>query len=192
MRDIPPLYHISFNRKLPLVLVPREPWGSELQPDESQPQEEPTDPDAWIFAEFQTPRVSFSPTIFQCVQAVYANTHQLFQNPRGLKEGLEFAVYRLDPHSKARVLFPEDLARKREVWDAHITQEHCFLDPVHIYYCGNIIAKVDKGIKGFDVHPFNDPTMKGINSTVPKINECHLTQSLKLRGDKYRIKMYPA
>jgi hypothetical protein len=188
MRDIPPLYHISFNRKLPLTLTPREPWGSELQPDETTPQEESTDPDAWIFAEFQTPRVSFSPTILNCVQAVYANTHHLFQSPRGLKEGLEFAAYRYDPRSKSRIMFPEDLSKKRAVWDAHITNEHCFLDPVHIYYCGTFIAKVQEGIKGIMVHPFNDKSMKEINSTIPVDDQIVFKQTLRLRGDKYKLK----
>lgn len=190
MRDIPPLYHISFNRKLPLILTPREPWGSELQPDENTPQEEPTDPDAWIFAEFKTPRVSFSPSMSHCVKAVYANTHHLFQDPRGLKEGLEFAVYRLDPNSKARMMTPEDLCKQRAVWDAHITQEHCFLDPVRIYYCGNMIARVEKGIKGFDVYPFNDKTMKPINSVVPRDDDMTFKQTVRLRGSKYELKFF--
>jgi hypothetical protein len=190
MRDIPPLYHISFNRKLPLTLVPREPWGSELQPDESQPQDIPTDPDSWIFAEFQTPRVSFSPSLFHCVQAVYANTHHLFESPRGMKEGLEFAVYRHDPRSRARIMFPEDLSKQKAVWDAHITQEHCFLDPVQVYYCGTFVARLLNGVNGFDVHPFNDKSMKAVRSKVPTADDLSFKQTLRLRGDKYQLKFF--
>jgi hypothetical protein len=190
MRDIPPLYHISFNRKLPLTLVPREPWGSELQPDENTPQDIPTDPDAWIFAEFRTPRVSFSPTLLHCVQAVYPNTHHIFEDPRGIKEGVEFAVYRYDPRSRARIMFPEDLSKQRAVWDAHVTQEHCFLDPVQIYYCGSIIARLQNGVRGFDVIPFNDKSMKPINSKVPTADDIVFKQSVRLRGDKYQLKFF--
>lgn len=190
MRDIPPLYHISFNRKLPLTLIPREPWGSELQPDESVPQEEPTDPDSWIFAEFQTPRVSFAPTLLQCVQGVYPNTKDVFQSPRGKKEGVEFAVYRADPRTKGRILTPEDLCKKRAVWDAHVTQEYCYLDPVTIYYCGSVIVRLLNGIRGFDVHPFNDPTMKKINTTVPTADDVSFAQSVKLKGSKYDLKFF--
>jgi hypothetical protein len=190
MRDIPSLYHISFDRKLPLTLIPREPWGSELQPDESTPQKESADPDAWIFAEFKTPRVSFSPSLLCCVQAVYANTHHLFQSPRGLKEGLEFAVYRYDPRSKARIMFPEDLSKKRAVWDAHITKEHCFLDPVQIYYCGTFVARVEKDIPGMMVHPFNDKSMKEIKSVVPHADDLTFKQTLRLRGDKYQLQFF--
>ena len=190
MRDIPPLFHISFNRKLPLTLTPREPWGSELQPDESTPQEKQTDPDAWIFAEFQTPRVSFAPSIFHCVQAVYPNTHQLFQSPRGLKEGLEFAVYRADPRTKGRILTPEDLCKKRAVWDAHITHEYCYLDPVSIYYCGNVVARLLNGISGFDIYPFNDKSMKAIKSVIPTADDISFKQTIRLRGDKYKLKFF--
>lgn len=191
MRDIPPLFHISFNRKLPLTMVPREPWGSELIPDETTPQEKPTDPDAWIFAEFRTPRVSFSPSLFHCVQAIYPNTHQLFTSPKGIKEGLEFSVYKYDPRSKARIMFPEDLSAKRAVWDAHNTKEHCFLDPVRVYYCGNFIARLEDGkVMGFDVIPFNDKSMKPINSTVPVADELVFKQTVRLRGDKYALKFF--
>lgn len=171
-------------------MVPREPWGSEEAPDESVPQEKSTDPDAWIFAEFQTPRVSFSPSILKCVQAVYANTHHLFQSPRGLKEGLEFSVFRFDPRSHSRVMTPEDLSKKRKVWDAHITEEFCFLDPVQVYFCGTVMAKVPPNIKGMMVHPFNDKKMKLISSIVPTDDEVSLVQTLRLRGEKCRIKLY--
>lgn len=187
-RDIPPLYHISFDRHLPLVMTPREPWGSEIEPTEDQ--KEKNDPDDWIFAEFRTPRVSFSPTILHCVQAVYANTHQLFQSARGLKEGLEFAVYRHDPRKRSRIMFPEDLCAKRAVWDAHITQEYCFLDPVTVYYCGNIIAKLKGPIKGMQVHPFNDKSMKTIQSNVPDGDDLIFSQSVRLKGDKYRVQFF--
>lgn len=188
-RDIPPLYHISFNRKLPLTLDPREPWGSEIEPTEDDPNKK-EDPDAWIFAEFQTPRISFSPTILHCVQAVYANTHQLFESPRGLKEGLEFAVYRHDPRKRSRIMFPEDLSNKRLVWDAHITQEHCFLDPVSVYYCGNIIARLNGSIRGMQVHPFNDKSMKTIKSNVPDGDDLTFKQTVRLKDEKYRIKFF--
>lgn len=171
-------------------MTPREPWGSEDPPDESIPQEKSTDPDAWIFAEFQTPRVSFSPSILKCVQAVYANMHPEFQSPKGLKFGLEFAVFRFDTRSHSRVLTPEDLSKKRSVWDAHITEEYCFLDPVQVYFCGTVMAKVAPNIKGMMVIPFNDKKMKPISSIVPTAEEVSLVQTLRLRGEKCRIKLY--
>lgn len=189
--EIPPLYHISFNRHLPLVMNPRQPWGSEVEPTEEElKNEKPPDPDAWIFAEFQTPRVSFSPSLFKCVQAVYANTHQLFESKRGLKEGLEFAVYRHDLRTKSRIMTPDELSKKRLVWDAHITQEYCFLDPVSIYFCGTVIVRLTEAVVGMKVYPFNDKSMKTIKSNVPDGDELAFRQTLGFRGKKFAIQFF--
>lgn len=177
MRDIPPLYHISFNRRLPLVLNPRQPDGSELE-------------NQGVYKETDIPRVSFSPTIFQCLQAIYPNVWEIMEDPRGQKEGVEFAVYRYDPRSRARVVFPEQLSEKRWVWDAHVTHEHCFLDPVHIYFCGTVIAKVPRDVPGLTIYPYNDKTVPPREHSL--FESAEIRQSLKLRGSKYDMKLFPA
>lgn len=187
-REIPELFHISFNRHLPSVLDPRQPWGGEVEPTEDDPKSK--DPDAWIFAEFKTPRVSFSPTLADCVKAVFPNTHQLFQSPKGLKEGCEFAVYKYDPRSRAKIMFPEDLCEQRAVWDAHITKEHCFLEPVSVYFCGTVIIKLLGNFPGIMVHPFNDQSMKQIKSNVPTADDLSFKQTLRLRGEKFKVKFF--
>lgn len=182
-KDLPVLYHISFDRKLPEILRPRQPYGSELQKKNASEEEN-------IFAEFKTPRVSFSPSIYHCLQAVYPNTHQIFQSSRGLKEGVEMAVYRLDDQKKARAMTPTDLCRAHAVWDAHITKEHCFLDPVRIYFCGIVNIRVEKNIKGLMVHPFNEKHRKEIRSIIPVDDDVTFKQVEKIDGDEFRLKFF--
>lgn len=174
-KDIPPLYHISLNRKLPLTLIPRQPDGTELE-------------NQGVYKETEVPRVSFSPTMFTCLQAIYPNVWSLFENPRGQKEGVEFAVYRFDPRSHARVVTPDELTKRRWVWDAHITQEHCFLDPVQIYYCGNIVAKVPNDVPGLTIYPYNDKSLPPRENSL--FTDAIFKQTVRLRNEKYRIKFF--
>lgn len=53
---------------------------------------------------------------------------------------------------------------------------HISFDPVAIYYCGNIIARLKDPIKGMQVHPFNDKSMKTIQSNVPDGDELIFSQ----------------
>ena len=176
MRIVPPLYHLSFNKNLPLTLKPRLPDGSDLSSEKT------------VVSEFETPRVSFSPSIYGCLLGIYSNISQLMESPKGQKEGCEFAVYRFDPRSKARILFPEDLTEKRLVWDAHVTKEHCFLDAVDIYYCGHVIALVENSVPGLTIYPYNDKSLVPVENTL--FEDATFRQTVRLRGDKYKLKFF--
>lgn len=174
---LPRLFHISLNDKLPTTLKPQRPEGFE-------------DPEQGVFKEFDHPRVSFSPTIYQCLQAIFPNVWQLFSTPKGQKEGIEFSAYAAKPNQKARVILPERLTKDRLVWDAHITQEHCFLDPVEIYYCGKFIAFVENNDPGLSIHPYNEKSIPARENSL--CSDPRFRQTVRFRGDKYRLAFFGA
>lgn len=146
MRQIPPLYHLSFNESLPSILYPQLPAGY----DEDSP-----------YREFALPRISFSPTIKKCLQAIYPNVYPLFESEQGQKEGCILTVYQYVPQkAQPDLLFPEDLTNHRYVWDAHITREHCFLEPVTIQYHSTIKIWIDKNDSGLTIYPYNNKNLK--------------------------------
>lgn len=174
--QLPKLFHISLNDKLPSTLQPRQPDGHDDNKEGA------------IYTEFDTPRVSFSPCIFHCLQAIYPNVWQLFENKKGQKDGVEFAAYAAAPKPSNRVVTPEQLTKKRWVWDAHITQEHCFLDPIDIYYCGKFIAWVDESEPGLTIYPYNDKKEKPRENSL--FGDARFRQTVRLRGDKYRLQFF--
>lgn len=174
--ELPKLFHISLNDKLPSTLIPKKPEGSD---DESEGK---------IYTEFSTPRVSFAPTIFHCLQAIIPNVWHLFDTTSGQKNGVEFAAYVANPNRRNKVVTPEELTKKRWVWDAHVTHEYCFLNPIDIYYCGKFLAFVDKSDPGLTIYPYNDKKEKPRENSL--IADARFKQIVKFRGEKYRLKFF--
>jgi hypothetical protein len=136
------LYHISFRGDLQGVWTPRNPDGSDLEKpkDDSEP---------------DLPRISCSPTLRQCFQAIYPNISHLFEVER--YPYMDFYAYSPELRAGTRVLTPKDLTAKRMVHDAHMTDEHCILDPVYMRLASKVrIRNTNK--KPFLRHrPFGDP-----------------------------------
>lgn len=121
MEKLPRLYHISFNKNLPLTLVPKQPDGSgEGEVGDSS------------LAEDLPPRVCFAPSVEKCFIAIYPNISHLFEeenNPH-----IDIYVYERKPESVAEkdYMTPEHLTSNKLVHDAHITDEYVFFKPVKV------------------------------------------------------------
>lgn len=136
-RPYPTLYHLSFNSQIEGIWVPKPPDGDGVVSD---------DPN--LFAEPGDARISLSPTLEQCFQAVYANVKHLFeQSPDGK---LTFSIYTPKFTGKERIVTPDTLTKERMVHDAHITGEHCVLDPLMMVWSGQVI--VDKPSDSKKIH----------------------------------------
>ena len=79
-------------------------------------------------------RISFSPTIEQAFQAVYANIKHLFDR----YPYLLFYVYQPIFKGSERIVTPEEFSKHRLVHDAHVTGEHSVLDPVEMRLTGRV------------------------------------------------------
>jgi hypothetical protein len=177
MKEIPDLFHISEN-PLPSVLVPRTP--------EYQAKKDKTK-----FTETDIPRVSFSPSIYNCFIAIFPMISKYMESNEGLKRGIFFYVYKAVPTSRNKILSPEELSKKKLVWDAHVTQEYCFLDSIAIRYCGVVKIDYDPDPVWNDIYLYNDKREELLEKVMPPVEAIAIKQTLKLRGDKYRIRLYP-
>lgn len=141
-KKIPELYHLSFDFNLEGLWDPRVPAGSDLGAKTST-----SEPDF--------PRISCSPTIEDCFRAIYPNVSKYFEEENF--PHMEFCVYspELDP-SSVRVLTPDDLRRLRYVHDAHLTQEHCILDPVRMRRVMAVEVLNTNGSEFLTHRPFGD------------------------------------
>lgn len=151
------LFHISLNHALPSTLVPRAPDGNHTKDKSDHALAEPDDP-----------RVSFSPTLAQCLQGVYPNVYKRFTPPKdplpGNYKGYtpvgRFAVYQAVLKPTDRLVNPSLLTSRRCVWDAHVTDEYWVTTPVEIRLVGYIDVTFDATDPGFEVYPFDDHEME--------------------------------
>lgn len=175
MKAIPWLYHISFDGKLPEKLTPRLPDGTNKK-------------DQGEFKEFDAPRVSFSPCVFRCLQAIIPNVYERLFSDEGQKSGCEFYVYRMKSGQNVRIKTPEELTKEHLVWDAHITHEHCVLDPVEVISCGRVNAWVDKSDPGLTIYPYNDRSLKPVKNKLCEDAKFKLLQ--RAENDDHRILLF--
>jgi hypothetical protein len=175
MKAIPWLYHISPDGKLPAKFIPRLPAGSEEK-------------NQGVFKEFNVPRVSFSPCVFRCLQAIIPNVYEQLFSEEGQKNGCEFYVYRMKSGQNVRIKTPEELTKEHLVWDAHITHEHCVLDPVEVINCGKVNARVDKSDPGLTIYPYNDHSLKPVKNKLCEDAKFKLLQ--RPENDEHRILLF--
>lgn len=149
------LFHISFNSKLPKVLKPRQPDGST---DAIVDPMTLADLEKNSFAEHLPPRVSFSPSIQECFTAVYPNVSHYFEKEN--YPHMDYYVYR--PTKLVKRIDP-DLVLK-EVWDAHVTNEVCFIEDVPCELIAQIRIfnpyKGNKKVEEIRTRPFQNAFMK--------------------------------
>lgn len=180
MREIPDLLHITENT-LPTVLLPRlMAYHSSHTGDKKT-----------IFTEAEIPRVSFAPTVYNCFSAIFPLISEYMQSKEGLKKGIFFNVYKAVISSNNKILTPEELTKKRYVWDAYATQEHWLLDPVNVRWCGAVKIDYDPKPDWIDLYPYNDQQDEKPNGGIPPPEAIKIKQVTKLRGPKYAIRLYP-
>lgn len=117
------LYHVSFNDSLPSVLTPRQPDGSELVSDK---------------VEDLPDRVSFAPTIRQCLLAIEPNIRSIIKQSVRYG-GFSIWLYRGLPDKKTKFI-PDELVKKK-VLDAKLTGEICVVTPIRIERVGEVFVK---------------------------------------------------
>lgn len=175
MKAIPWLYHISSNANLPAKMKPQLPKGSD-------------DKDQGDFKEFDQPRVSFAPSVFNCLQALIPNVYQHLFSAEGQKRGYDFYVYRMKAGQDVRIMTPAELTKDHLVWDAHVTHEHCVLDPVEVINCGRVNAWVDKSDPGLTIYPYNDHSLTPVKNKLCEDAKFKLFQ--RPQDDEHRIILF--
>lgn len=155
----PLLYHLSFNKALPTFMYPRQPAGM------NDPDSVDTKPDNNIFREDLPPRISFGPSVELCFKAIWPNIQKLitvFKYPH-----LDMYVYGVVNGNANAMYTPEFMTEQNKLWDAHYTQEHCFLAKTKVAKLAKIRifnTVVDK--KEVDmVHPYGNKDYKAVKGS---------------------------
>lgn len=150
MKNIPPLFHISFNKALPTFLYPRQPSGL-FNPDDITKA-----PKNSIFAEHLPPRISFSPSVTHCFRAIWPNIHKYFTKHK--YPHMDMYVYGLVKGDHKAMYTPKFMTEQNKLWDAFYTKEHCFLTKVRVAKIAKIriFNTINDGIEVARIHPFNN------------------------------------
>lgn len=148
------LFHISFRDQLEGIWVPKRPDGD-------------YDEDNWTgnLPETTEARISLSPTIEQCFQAVFANVKSFYQ--KGNVDKLEFYVYKPEFKGNERIVFPEELSKNKLVHDAHVTEEHCLITPVYMKKVGKVSIKSPDPKNNVDYYAYDIKTKEGYYGHLP-------------------------
>lgn len=139
------LFHISFDGGLEGIWKPTIPAGSELGK-----KTELSEPDV--------PRISCSPTIEQCFQAIYPNVSKYFEEEK--YPHMDFFVYSPVLKGTEKIWTPEYLTEFKLIHDAHVTQEHCILVPTFMKLIKKVRIMNTKLSPDFLYYPFNDNTQQ--------------------------------
>jgi hypothetical protein len=136
-----PLYHISLTNVLQGIWKPKDPIGG-------------NDSNNGTFTEKILPRISVGPTIEDCFRAIYPNVSKNFEEEK--LPYIDFHVYQPIFNGMERILLPSTLTDFQLVHDAHVTHEHCILDPVYMRHVS--IVRINNTNKSPDMNynPFGD------------------------------------
>jgi len=145
-KNLPDLYHISFNHDLEGMWTPVEPDGDY------------TEENVDLVTETVVAKISVSPTIEQCFQAIYANVKHLFGG-RG-RSKMTFAVYKPRFTGRERIILPKAFTEQRAIHDAHITEEHGIIDPTYMEYVGRVEIEVPKSSDKLYYYAFDDRSVR--------------------------------
>jgi hypothetical protein len=159
---IPQLFHISFNGKLPKVLSPKLPDGSELHGDvksDSGIEKENKFPEPdWI------KRISFSTSLLGAVRATYPNWWMYFEDEKYNYPYVDMWVYEPLLTEKTRLVKTETLSELRLVWDAVVTHEWWILDPVKVRRVGKIKVHNANKEGPLYIFPFGDRSLEKVEA----------------------------
>lgn len=147
------LFHISFkNKTFQGMWNPDNPAGFD-ESEESSPGV--VGDSSFPYPEPSFARISCSPTIEQCFRAVYPNVADMFKKKK--YPYMEYSVFAPIFNGREDIILPEELTKQRMVWDACVTDEHCIMDTVQMFYTGQIRVFNTNNSPIMHIHPFNDP-----------------------------------
>lgn len=152
--NTPELFHISFRNNLEGKWSPKQPDGDYNK-----------DTATGDLPETVEERISLSPSIEQCFQAIYANVKHLYKE--GVAEELTFYVYTPVYKGDERIVYPEVLTKQKLVHDAHITKEHCLISPVYMELKGKVKIKLPDPKNNIDYYAYDIKTNKGYYGWIP-------------------------
>lgn len=144
-KNHPTLYHLSFQSNIAGVWQPKLPAGSEVGGETSE------------FTEPMVPRISTGPTIEGCFAAIFENVHKLFEERN--YPYMYFTVYSPVVKGGELIWANKDATATRALWDAHVTGEVAFLQPIEMIRVGEVKIWNTNKLPTKLTHPFNDPTM---------------------------------
>ncbi len=150
----PELFHISFRGNLEGKWSPKRPDG-----------DYDADKATGDLPETVEERISVSPSIEQCFQAIYANVKHFYKE--GEIEELTFYVYTPVFKGDERIVYPEALVRQKLVHDAHITKEHCIISPTFMKLKGKVKIKRPDPKNNVDYYAYGVKTSKGFYGWLP-------------------------
>lgn len=132
------LYHLSFQPKLSGVWFPQLPVGTNT---------------ACQYPEPDIPRISLSPSIEDCFRAIYPNVSKYFEEK--LYPSMDFYVYEPILTGNEIILTPDMLTDKGHVHDAHMTREHCIINPTYLKCSGQVRIFNTNDSPNIYYRPFN-------------------------------------
>lgn len=136
------LYHLSFRDNLEGYWEPRCPVVvGDISDYETTLLSEPSDK-----------RISVSPSIEQCFQAIYPNVSKYFT-----KKNYPYMIMSVySPEKVGKHYSPEILTNNKYVWDAFYTEEHWLLEPTYMLFKYKVkIWNTDKS-GSLLIYPYND------------------------------------
>lgn len=173
--DIKELYHISFRDDLEGKWVPKRPDGD---------YDHETDPS--LLPETTDARISLSPTIEQCFQAIYANVKHLIRKDKALN----FNVYTPVFTGKEWIVYPEVLAKQKFVHDAHVTKEHCVVSPVYMKHIGKVSITTTGDRDKLNYYTYGIKDENDYYGWVPKKVSVKKIKKDDLVTDKFKKKLF--
>lgn len=151
--EIKELYHISFKDSLEGRWVPKKPDGDyDHKTDQS------------LLPETTDARISLSPTIEKCFQAIYANVKHLIRKDKALN----FNVYTPLFTGEEWIVYPDALAKQKFVHDAHVTKEHCVVSPVYMKHIGEVSITTTGDKDKLNYYAYGVKDENGYYGWVPK------------------------
>lgn len=153
-----PLYHMSFNPKLPKILYPRQPNELSEDSDEHALQD----------------RVSFAPTLRQCWIALFYNIPEEIRTTKDIV----FDVYQLDSKKPLETLDPKLVYKY--VWDSKFTDEVCVIEPCPIKHLGKVKIRAITSLPILidKTKPLNNYNLIGYE---PKITVVNIIPNAKIK-----------
>lgn len=164
--------HISFDSTLEGIWKPKRPDGH-WEDNDSDDSSDKT----WPYPEPSLPRISVSTSLLGCFRGVYLNVYRYFEVEK--YPYMIFNIYEAVVSGKEKLLTTSDLTNKRMVWDAHVTEECCFLSPVKMKLVGKLKVFNTNKSKTLMAHPYNDKRL-------PKesVGPADIEYSIKWTGDR--------
>ena len=135
------VYHLSFNKDLPNVLKPKQPYGLGTNKEHFTYEDLPE-------------RTSFSPTIKECWYAIYQNVKHYFNDGQYKYPYLNFYVYSANITSDTKIIDEETMMAR--VHDYYKTKEVAVTEPIEVELVGKVRIYNNEDARNIYYYPFNN------------------------------------